>query len=60
MAPAPERPRSVDLLLRGHHYRVSHRTLAAAGTRIENLPDRADAAAAALFEDAARPSAEVV
>jgi len=60
MPPAPERPRPVDLLLCGHHYRVSRQALAAAGARVENLPGRADAAAAALFEDAARPRAEVV
>jgi hypothetical protein len=49
----------VDLLLCGHHYRVSRQALAAAGARVENLPGRADAAAA-LFEDAARPRAEVI
>ena len=41
----PER-HSVDLLLCGHHYRVSRQALAAAGARIFNLSGSADAAAA--------------
>jgi len=41
----PER-HSVDLLLCGHHYRVSRQALAAAGARIFSLPGSADAAAA--------------
>jgi len=49
MPPTPERQHSVDLLLCGHHYRVSRRALAAAGAHIENLPGKADAAVAALL-----------
>jgi len=41
----PER-HSVDLLLCGHHYRVSRQALAAAGARIFNLSGSADVAAA--------------
>jgi hypothetical protein len=52
MPPAPGRPHSVDLLLCGHHYRVSRRALAAAGAEIFNLPGKADAAAAALLDNA--------
>jgi hypothetical protein len=55
MPPTPDRPHPVDLLLCGHHYRVSRRALTAAGARILNLPGRADAAAAALFDDIHRP-----
>jgi hypothetical protein len=54
MPPTPERPHPVDLLLCGHHYRVSRRALTAAGARIFNLPGRADAAAAALLDDIRR------
>jgi hypothetical protein len=49
----------VDLLLCGHHYRVSRRALTAARARIENLPGKADAAEAALLETARRDHAEV-
>ena len=59
MPPTPERRHSVDLLLCGHHYRVSRQTLAAAQARIENLPGKADAAAAALLEAVDRDHAEV-
>jgi hypothetical protein len=60
MPPAPERPRPVDLLLCGHHYRVSRKALAAAGARMENLPGRANAAAAALFGGRYPARAEVM
>ena len=59
MPPTPERRHSVDLLLCGHHYRVSRQALTAAGTRIENLPGKADAAAAALLGTVQRDHAEV-
>jgi len=59
MPPTPERRHSVDLLLCGHHYRVSRQALAAARARIENLPGKADAAAAALLEAVDRDHAEV-
>jgi len=59
MPPAPGRRRSVDLLLCGHHYRVSRPALTSARARIENLPGKADAAAAALLETVPRDHAEV-
>jgi hypothetical protein len=36
--PQPGRPRPVDLLLCGHHYRESRAALAAAGATIYHLP----------------------
>jgi hypothetical protein len=49
MPPTAERQHSVDLLLCGHHYRVSRPALEAARARIENLPGKADTAEAALL-----------
>jgi hypothetical protein len=58
--PTPERRHSVDLLLCGHHYRVSRQALAARRARIESLPGKADAAGAALLLEAVhRDHAEV-
>jgi len=37
MPPAPGRPHPTDLLLCGHHYRVSRQALAAAGASVLNL-----------------------
>ena len=54
MPPTTQRRHSVDLLLCGHHYRVSRQALMAAGARIEDLPGRAEAAAAALLQPAHR------
>ena len=54
MPATPERAHPVDLLLCGHHYRVSRGALTA-GARIFNLPGRADAAAAALLDPVRRP-----
>lgn len=60
MPPTPERRHPVDLLLCGHHYRVSRQALAAAGARIEDLPGRTGAAEAALLLEAVhRDHAEV-
>ena len=59
MPPTTERRHSVDLLLCGHHYRVSRRTLVAAGARIKDLPGRAGAAEAALLETVHVDHAEV-
>ena len=58
--PSAQRPHSVDLLLCGHHYRVSRRTLTAARARIEYLPGKADAAEAALLGSVHRDHAEVI
>ncbi len=38
MPPAPARPRATDLLLCGHHYRVSRHALAAASAMVRGLP----------------------
>jgi len=58
--PTVERRHSVDLLLCGHHYRVSRQALAAARARTENLPGKDGAAAAALLEPAPLNHAEAV
>jgi len=49
----------VDVLLCGHHYRISRQALAAAHARIEYLPGKADAAEAALLETLHQDHAEV-
>ena len=38
MPPSPSRPHSTELLLCGHHYRVSRQALAAAGAVVRELP----------------------
>jgi hypothetical protein len=60
MPPSTQRPHSVDVLLCGHHYRVSRRALAAAGARVECLPGKAEAAEAALLGSVPRDHAEVM
>jgi hypothetical protein len=60
MPPAAGRPHSADLLLCGHHYRVSRRALAAAGALVLSLPGKADAAEAALLEGDHQQHAEVI
>jgi hypothetical protein len=47
----------VDLLLCGHHYRVSQAKLEAAGTVAEELPGHAADVAAALFQEFKPPVA---
>ena len=59
MRPTSRRRRSVDVLLCGHHYRISRQALAAAHARIEYLPGKADAAEAALLETLHQEHAEV-
>jgi len=55
MPASATRPRPVDLLLCGHHYRVSQEAIAAAHGTMQVLPERsADAAAALLIKSAAR------
>jgi len=54
MPASAARPQPVDLLLCGHHYRVSQPAIAAAGATIEALPGRSADADAALL---ARPTA---
>jgi hypothetical protein len=49
------RPSPVDLLLCGHHYRVSQEAITAAHGTVQVLPERsADAAAALLINPAVR------
>lgn len=60
MPPTASRPHSVDLLLCGHHYRVSRPALVAAQARIEYLPGKADAAEAALLHRPHRAHADVM
>ncbi len=51
------RPRPVDLLLCGHHYRVSQEAITAAQGTVQVLPERsADAATALLINPAVRPT----
>ncbi len=38
MPPTPARPHRTELLLCGHHYRVSRQALAAAGAAVRELP----------------------
>ncbi len=57
MPSAPQRAHPVDLLLCGHHYRVSRQALIAAGASIYDMPGRADAAAAALLDVGLAPAA---
>jgi hypothetical protein len=59
MPPTSRRRHSADLLLCGHHYRVSRPALAAAHARIECLPGKAEAAEAALLRSAQLIHAEV-
>ena len=51
MPPTPDRPRQVDLLLCGHHFRLSQWSLASAGAVATVLPGTApqDAPASALL-----------
>ena len=49
MPASAARPASADLLLCGHHYRMSQAALGVAGARVQELPGRAADVAAALF-----------
>ena len=42
MPPAPDRPGEADLLLCGHHYRVSRHALVSAGAIVGELPGTPD------------------
>jgi hypothetical protein len=55
MPPTAPRPHETDLLLCGHHYRVSRRALEAAGSAVRELPGTPDDVAAWI--DAHRPAA---
>jgi hypothetical protein len=45
MPPTPARPHRTELLLCGHHYRVSRQALAAAGATVHELPWISDSTA---------------
>lgn len=49
MPAAATRPRPVDLLLCGHHYRVSQQAITVTRGTVQVLPERSADAAAALF-----------
>ena len=57
MPPTQARPHSTDLLLCGHHYRVSRQKLAALGATVRKLPGAWDAVA--LFDDTPSSQAPV-
>ena len=52
--PAPGRPHETELLLCGHHYRVSRDALTAVHARVEELPGSARDATAWFHDDRAR------
>jgi hypothetical protein len=57
MPPTQARPHETDLLLCGHHYRVSRQSLAAAGARVRELPGTpGDAAAWIGFDSHSAPA----
>jgi hypothetical protein len=60
MPPAPGRPHETELLLCGHHYRVSRRALAAAHARVEELAGSAGDATAWFHDDRGRPARTTV
>ncbi len=51
MPPAPGRPHRTDLLLCGHHYRVSRHALTAAGATVSDLSGTPDDVAAWIHLD---------
>jgi hypothetical protein len=55
MPPATGRPHETELLLCGHHYRVSRGALAAAHARVDELPGSSADAAAWFHGDRHRP-----
>jgi hypothetical protein len=55
MPPAQGRPHETELLLCGHHYRVSRQALAVAHARVDELPGSRDDAAAWFHGDHDRP-----
>jgi hypothetical protein len=58
MPPTPARPHPTDLLLCGHHYRVSRQKLAALNATAQKLPG-VSGDTVALFEDEPRSPAPV-
>jgi hypothetical protein len=60
MPPAPGRLHETELLLCGHHYRVSRDALAAAHAQVEELPGATADATAWFHDDRARAHAMAV
>jgi hypothetical protein len=56
MPPTAGRRHSADLLLCGHHYRVSSQALAAAGATASELPEIAGSKPAALLPGSRLPA----
>jgi hypothetical protein len=59
MPPTPDRPQETELLLCGHHYRVSRASLVAAHAQVEELPDAAADDTAWFHDDRTRTYAMV-
>lgn len=55
MPPTAARPHEVDLLLCGHHYRVSHKALVAAHATVSELPGTTDSLLTAWLPDLPGP-----
>jgi hypothetical protein len=59
MPPTATRRHSVDLLLCGHHYRVSSQALAATGATVSELPEIAGNKRIALLPELSEATAPV-
>src|SRR5271165_3357401 len=59
MPPTATRPHRTELLLCGHHYRVSRQALAAANATVTELPGISGSPLAALVEDLHDPRVPV-
>jgi len=59
MPPAPARPHRTELLLCGHHYRVSRQALVAAGATVHELPWIPDSTAAWIRPERHRSPAQI-
>jgi hypothetical protein len=59
MPPTAGRPHRTDLLLCGHHYRVSSKALAAAGATVSELPEAAGNKRVALLPEVPESSMPV-
>ena len=60
MPPTAARPREAELLLCGHHYRVSRKALAAANATVTGLPGIPGSSLAALLSDLHDPGVPVI
>ena len=59
MPPTPARPHRTELLLCGHHYRVSRQALAAAGATVRELPWIPDSTAVWIHPERHRSPAQI-